>query len=197
MKTESSDDISSGCPSNAEVPSGKEALRVNDFSNTVFTDDNLSSRREPTRENGEKVIQPFLPPEPLSDLDVYSDVGIMGSGSTSTCLASPSPVKPINKHDYNILLKTMTEHYNQFLKSATQLNDVHKQRDFKGGADASMRREITRLESKNTELSTVIRVLTEELAGVRQELANSKSCELQLQLSLDDIIYVLPDSWGY
>ncbi|XP_026419205.1 uncharacterized protein LOC113315104 [Papaver somniferum] len=42
MNTENSDDISSGCPSpfidlgDAEVPSGREAVRGNDFSNTLF-----------------------------------------------------------------------------------------------------------------------------------------------------------------
>ncbi|RZC92542.1 hypothetical protein C5167_029319 [Papaver somniferum] len=180
-----------------------------------------SCRREPTRDNGEKVIQPSLPPEPLSAFDVFY-VGMMGSGSTNPCpenenvriyrptsipqsdtgisrpaVASPSPVQPINEPDYSILLKTMTEHYNQFLKSATQLNDAHKQRALEGGADAGMKREVTRLESENTELSAAIRVLTEELAGAHQELANSKSRELQMQLSLDEISDVLPDYRGF
>ncbi|KAI3938487.1 hypothetical protein MKW92_007500 [Papaver armeniacum] len=122
---------------------------------------------------------------------------MMGSGSTNPCpenenvrvcrpitipqsdpgisrpsLSSPSPVS-INEPDHNILLKTMTEHYNQFLKSATQLNGSLKPRALEGGADAGSRLEITRLESKNTELTAAIRVLTEELAGALQELANS------------------------
>ncbi|KAI3833149.1 hypothetical protein MKW92_031546 [Papaver armeniacum] len=180
--------------------------------------------QEPARDNGEKVIQPSLPPEPLSAFEVFSDVVMMGSGSTNPCpenenvrvyrptsipqsdpgiirpvvtLASPSPVQSINEPDHSILLKTMTEHYDQFLKSVTQLNGALKQRALEGGADAGLRLEITRLESKNTELSAAIRVLTEELAGARQELANSKSRELQLQLFLEEIGDVLPDSWEH
>ncbi|KAI3870478.1 hypothetical protein MKX03_022671 [Papaver bracteatum] len=148
---------------------------------------------------------------PLSAFEVFSDVVMMGSGSTNPCMdnenvrvyqptlilqsdpgtrrppvAPPSPVQPINESDYSSLLKTMTEHYNQFLKSATQLNDAQKQRALEGGADAGMRREVTRLESENAELSTAIR-----------DLANSESRVLQLQLSLDEIRVVFPDSWGY
>ncbi|KAI3908983.1 hypothetical protein MKW92_026427, partial [Papaver armeniacum] len=50
METESSDDISSGCPSpftdlgDAEVPSGREAVRGNDFSNTLFAEYTSSSK---------------------------------------------------------------------------------------------------------------------------------------------------------
>ncbi|KAI3831018.1 hypothetical protein MKX03_011625 [Papaver bracteatum] len=91
----------------------------------------------------------------------------------------------------------MTVYYNQFLKSATQLNSALKQCAMEGGADARLRMEITRLERKNTELSAVIRVLTAELAGARQELANSKSRELQMQLFLEEIGDVLPDSWEH
>ncbi|KAI3871023.1 hypothetical protein MKX03_010869 [Papaver bracteatum] len=45
METESSDNISSGCPSpftdlgDVQVPLGREAVRGNDFSSTVFVDD--------------------------------------------------------------------------------------------------------------------------------------------------------------
>ncbi|KAI3950060.1 hypothetical protein MKW98_008505 [Papaver atlanticum] len=167
MNTESSDDNSSGWPSpfidlgDAEVPSGREAVRGNDISNTLFADDDSSSkdnattahddvlspgRREPTHDNGEKVIQPSLPPEPLSAFEVFSDVGMMGSGSTNPCpenenvrvyrptlipqsdpgirrpaVAPPSPVQPINEPDYSILLKTMAEHYNQVSESINPL----------------------------------------------------------------------------
>ncbi|KAI3884283.1 hypothetical protein MKX03_017123 [Papaver bracteatum] len=234
--TESSNDISSGCPSpftdlsDAEVPSGREAVRGNDFSNTLFADDTSSSKdnvtsshaavRDTTRDNEENVIQPPFPSEPLSNFAVFSDVGMMGSGSTNPCpenenvrvcrptsipqsdpgisrpsVASPSLVHSITEPDHNILLQTMTEHFNQFLKFATQLNGVLRQRALGGGADAGLRLEIIRLERKNTELSAAIRVLTEELAGARQELSNSKSRELQLKLSLEEIGGVLPDSW--
>ncbi|XP_026419640.1 uncharacterized protein LOC113315595 [Papaver somniferum] len=239
--TESSNDISSGCPSpftdlgDAEVPSGREAVRGNDFSNTLFADDTSSSKdnattshdaalspdcRETTRDNEESVIQPSLPSEPLSNFAVFSDVGMMGSGSTNPCpenenvrvcrptsipqsdpgisrpsVASPSPVQSITEPDHNILLQTMTEHFNQFLKFATQLNGVLRQHALEGGADAGLRLENIRLESKNSELSVATGVLTEELAGARQELANSKSRELQLKLSLEEIGGVLPDSW--
>ncbi|KAI3872630.1 hypothetical protein MKW92_038173, partial [Papaver armeniacum] len=84
-----------------------------------------------------------------------------------------------------------------FLKSTTQLNNAPKQLALGGGGDVGMRREIVRLESKNIKLSAALRVLTEELAGVRQELADTKSRELQLQLSLEEIRDVLPDSWEY
>ncbi|KAI3847533.1 hypothetical protein MKX03_013752 [Papaver bracteatum] len=211
--TESSNDISSGCSSpftdlgDAEVPSGREAVRGNDC-------------RETTRDNEENVIQPPLPSEPLSNFAVFFDVGMMGSGSTNPCpenenvrvcrptsipqsdpgisrpfVASPSPVQSITEPDHNILLQTVTEHFNQFLKFATQLNGVLRQRALEGGADAGVSLEIIWLERKNTELSSAVRVLTEELAGARQELANSKSRELQLKLSLEEIGGVLPDSW--
>ncbi|KAI3894615.1 hypothetical protein MKW92_035431 [Papaver armeniacum] len=229
METESSDDISSGCPSpftdlgDAEVPSGREAVRGNDFSNTLFAEDTSSSKdnattaheavlspdcREPTRDNGEKIIQPSLPSEPFGSTNpcpenenvrVCRPTSILQSdpGISRPSLASPSPVQSINEPDHNILLKTMTEYYDQFLKSATQLNGALKQRALEGGADAGLRLEIIRLESKNTELSAAIRVLTGELAGVRQKLADSNSSELQLELTLDEIRGVLPASWGY
>ncbi|KAI3926788.1 hypothetical protein MKW92_019177, partial [Papaver armeniacum] len=100
------DDISSGCPipftdlGDAEVPSEREAIRGNDFSNTLFADDTSSSKdnattshdaalspncRETTRDNEENVIQPSLPSEPLSNFVVFSDIGMMGSGSTNPC----------------------------------------------------------------------------------------------------------------
>ncbi|KAI3908982.1 hypothetical protein MKW92_026426, partial [Papaver armeniacum] len=126
-------------------------------------------------------------------LILQSDPGI-----SRPSLASLSPVQSINEPVHSILLKTMTEHYNQVIsKSATQLNGALKQRALEGGADAGLRLEITRLESKNTELSATIRVPTEELAGARQELANSKSRELQLQLFMEEIGDVLPDSWEH
>ncbi|XP_026433546.1 uncharacterized protein LOC113330976 [Papaver somniferum] len=149
MEIESSDDISSGCPSpftnlvDAQVPLGREAVRGNDFSNTVFADDNLTSKenastardsiqspghRKSTCDNGEKVIQPPLPTDTLPDFDIFSDRGMMGSGSTNPCHAtenvrvrrpasilqpdisrpspaSPSPIHPINEPDCDTLLK--------------------------------------------------------------------------------------------
>ncbi|KAI3973269.1 hypothetical protein MKW92_022611 [Papaver armeniacum] len=178
------------------------------------SEDISSGRREPTRDNGEK--------ESLSDLHVLSDHGLLVSGSINPTLASenamvrrpPSipvpdaddgnclptsqfPAKSVKELDYELLINSMIEHCNQFLKSATQLNDAQKPRSLESGADAGARQEITRLGRKNTELSATIRVLTEELAGVRQELADSKSRELQLQLSLDEISDVLTDSWEY
>ncbi|KAI3932364.1 hypothetical protein MKW92_012447, partial [Papaver armeniacum] len=65
-----------------------------------------------------------------------------------------------------------------FMNSVNQLKEAHHQLSMSSGVDADARQEITRLESKNTELSAAIRVLTEELARARQELANSKSREL-------------------
>ncbi|KAI3864436.1 hypothetical protein MKX03_019284 [Papaver bracteatum] len=118
-------------------------------------------------------------------------------GTSRPSLVSPSPVQPINEIDYDILLKTMTENYNQFLKSATKLHNAQKQRALEGGADVGMKQEITRLEIENAVLSAAMRMLTEELAVARQELANSESCVLQLKLSLDEIRDVLPDSGGY
>ncbi|KAI3933097.1 hypothetical protein MKW92_002253 [Papaver armeniacum] len=218
--TESSNDISSGCPGpftdlgDAEVPSRREAVRGNDFSNTLFADDTSSSKDNATTSHDtalspekllvimKKMLSNHLC-HPLSNFAVFSDVGMMGSGSTNPCpenenvrvcrptsipqsdpgisrpsVASPSPVQSITEPDHNILLQTMTENFNQFLKFATQLNGALRQRALEGGADAGLRLEIIRLESKNTELSAVIRVLTEELAGARQELDNSKSREL-------------------
>ncbi|KAI3887527.1 hypothetical protein MKX03_032036 [Papaver bracteatum] len=189
--TESSNDISSGCPSpfndlgDAEVPSGRESVRGNNFSNTCFADDTSSSKDNATTSHDaalspekllvimNKMLSNHLF-HPLSNFAVFSDVGMMGSGSTNPC--------PENE---NI----------RFLKFATQLNGTLRQRALEGGADAGLRLEIIRLESKNTELSAAIRVLTEELAGARQELSKSKSCEFQLKLSLKEIGGVLPDSW--
>ncbi|KAI3837549.1 hypothetical protein MKW98_011468 [Papaver atlanticum] len=163
METENSDDISSGCPSpftdlgDAQVPLGREAVRGNDFSSTVFVDDNLTSQdnaspardsilspghREPTCDNGEKVIQPPFPTDSLLDCDLFSDRGMMGSGLTNPCPknenvrvrrpasipqsdtgisrpapASPSPVQPINEPDCGSLLKTMTDkRFDQLVK---------------------------------------------------------------------------------
>ncbi|KAI3835422.1 hypothetical protein MKX03_034512 [Papaver bracteatum] len=145
MKTESSDDISSGCPSpftdlgDAQVPLGSEAVRENDISNTLFVDDNLTSKdnmspardsisspghRGPTCNFGEKVIPSPLPTEFFPDFNIFSDRGMMGSGSTNLCPdnenvkicrpasipqsvtgisrsapASPSPVQPVNEPD--------------------------------------------------------------------------------------------------
>ncbi|KAI3837620.1 hypothetical protein MKX03_029745 [Papaver bracteatum] len=187
--TESSNDIYSGCPSpftdlgDAEVPSGREAVRGNDLSNTLFADYTSSSKvnatfshdavRETTRDNEGNVIQPPLPSEPLSNFAVFSDIGMMGSGSTNPCsenenvrvcrptsipqsdpgisrpsVASPSPMQSITEPDHNILLQTMTEHFNQFLKFATQLNGALRQRALEGGVDAELRLEIIRLERK-------------------------------------------------
>lgn len=67
---------------------------------------------------------------------------------------------------------------------------MQKQPSLEGGVDAGMRREVTRLQSENAKLTAALRVLTEDLA-------DSKSRELQLKLYLDEIRGVLPDSWGY
>ncbi|XP_026379387.1 uncharacterized protein LOC113274108 [Papaver somniferum] len=111
--------------------------------------------------------------------------------------SSRTPALPVKEPDYESLQNAVTEYYTQFMNSVNQLKEAHHQRSLASGVDADARQEITRLESKNTELSAAIRVLTEELAGARQELANSKSRELQLQLYLEDIEDVLPDSWEY
>ncbi|KAI3872629.1 hypothetical protein MKW92_038172 [Papaver armeniacum] len=179
----------------------EKPLRGNDFSSTVFVDDNLTSKDnasparesilspEPTCDNGEKVIQPPFPTESLLDCNLFSACGLMGSGSTNPCpenenvtrpasipqsdtgISRPVPVslslfQPINESDCGTLLKTMTTHYDQFLKSTTQLNNAPKQLALGGGGDVGMRREIVRLESKNMKLSAALRVLTEELVLV-------------------------------
>ncbi|XP_026421599.1 uncharacterized protein LOC113317682 [Papaver somniferum] len=87
----------------ARVPLGREAMRGNDFSNTVFiddsspNDDNISAARndflppgckETTRGNGEKFIQSTFPIGSSFNLHVLSDHGLLGSGSTSPKLAS-------------------------------------------------------------------------------------------------------------
>ncbi|KAI3887065.1 hypothetical protein MKW92_002743 [Papaver armeniacum] len=192
METESSHDISYGCP---------KAVRGNDFSNTLFLEDTSSSKDnattahevvlspKPTRDNGEKLSNHPCHSNPCPT-SMYFDVGMMGSGSTNPCPENENVrvCRPTS------ILQSYPRHY---FKSATQLNGALKQRALEGGADAGLRLEIIRLESKNTELSAAIRVLTEELAGARQELANSKSRELQLQLFLEEIGDVLPDSWEH
>ncbi|KAI3883066.1 hypothetical protein MKX03_011366 [Papaver bracteatum] len=169
---ESSNNISFGCPSpftglgDAEVPPGTEAVRGNNFSNTLFADDTSSSKdnattshdaalspdcRETTRDNEENVIQPSLPSEPLSNFVVFSDVGMMGNGSTN-----PFP----KNENVRVCRPTSIPQSDpgisrpSFLKFATQLNGAVRQRALEGGADR-----------KNTELSVAIRVLTEELDG--------------------------------
>ncbi|KAI3919487.1 hypothetical protein MKW98_030198 [Papaver atlanticum] len=198
------------------VPIGREAMRGNDFSNTVFIDDS----------------------SPMNVLShVLSDHGLLGSGSTSPRLANESarvrrppsipvpdvddgmvcqppsisvpnvdggmmrqppsipapdvdggncpsssrtPALPVKEPDYESLQNAVTEYYTQRLITNVLWPVV-----------------LMLMESKNTELSAAIRVLTEELAGARQELANSKSRELQLQLYFEEIGDVLPDSWEY
>ncbi|RZC61562.1 hypothetical protein C5167_023323 [Papaver somniferum] len=241
FENESSEDVSSGGPPNpflsmnaARVPLGREAMRGNDFSNTVFIDDSSPSRKDTTRDNGEKVTQSSFP----IGLHVLSDHGLLGSGSTNPRLtsenvrvhrppsipvpdvddemvrrpplipvpdvdggncpsSSPSPGQPVKEPDYESMLNAVAEHYTRFMNSVAQLNEVQKQRALEGGVDAGMRREITRLQSENAELTAAISVLTEELAGVRQKLADSNSSELQLKLTLDEIRGVLPASLGY
>ncbi|KAI3858736.1 hypothetical protein MKX03_033689 [Papaver bracteatum] len=236
FENESSEDVSLGGPPSpfpnlnaARVPLGREAMRSNDISNTVFiddsspNDDNISAsrndffppgRKETTHGNGEKFIQSAFPIGSSFNLHVLSDHGLLGSGSTSLKLASenarvrrPSSIPipdvddgmkrrhpsipvpdvdgvncpsssrnhaiPVKKPDYEFLQNAVTEHYTQFMNSVNQLKDAHHERSLASGVDADVRQEITQLESKNTELSSTIRVLTEELAGARQELANS------------------------
>ncbi|KAI3872636.1 hypothetical protein MKW92_038179 [Papaver armeniacum] len=134
--------------------------------------------------DGEMVRQP--PSIPAPDVD---------GGSCPS--SSRTPTLPVKEPDYESLQNTVTEYYTQFMNSVNQLKEAYHQRSLVCGVDADARHEITRLESKNTELSAAIKVLTEELVGARQELANSKSRELQLQLYLEEIGYVLPDSWEY
>ncbi|KAI3846253.1 hypothetical protein MKW92_026186 [Papaver armeniacum] len=275
LENESSEGVSSGGPSSfpnlnaAHAPLRREAMRGNDFSNTVFiddsspSDDNISvarndflstNRKEPNCNNGERFIQSTIPIGASLNFHVLSDHGLLGSGSTDPVLANESarvcrppsipvpdvddemvcqppsisvldvdggmmrqppsipapdvggekcpsssrtPALPVKEPDYESLQNAVTEYYTQFMNSVNQLKEAHHQLSLSSGVDADARQEITRLESKNTELSAAIRVLTEELARARQELANSKSRELQLQLYLEEIGYVLPDSWEY
>ncbi|KAI3872633.1 hypothetical protein MKW92_038176 [Papaver armeniacum] len=261
FENESSEGVSSGGPPSpfpnlnaARAPLGREAMRGNDFSNTVFIDDSSPSRKEPTCNNGEKVIQSTFPIGSSFNLHVLSDHGLLGSGSTDPILANESarvcrppsipihdvddgmvcqppsisvpdvdgemmrkppsipapdvdggicpstsrtPALPVKEPDYESLQNAVTEYYTQFMNSVNQLKEAYHQQSLVCGVDADARHEITRLESKNTELSTAIKVMTEELVGARQKLANSKSRELQLQLYLEEIGYVLPDSWEY
>ncbi|KAI3862200.1 hypothetical protein MKX03_037370 [Papaver bracteatum] len=112
FENESSEDVSSGGPPSpfpnlnaAGAPLGRETMRGNDFSNTVFiedsspSDDNISvacndflppGRKEPTRNNGEKVIQSTFPIGSSFNLHVLSDHGLLGSGSTYPILANES-----------------------------------------------------------------------------------------------------------
>ncbi|KAI3904912.1 hypothetical protein MKW98_007615, partial [Papaver atlanticum] len=254
FETESSEDVSSGGPPSpflnlnaARVPLGREAMRGNEFSNTVFiddsspSDDNISAarndflppgRKEPTCDNGEKVIQSTFPIGSSFNLHVLSNHGLLGSGSISPGLASenarvrrppsipipdvddgmtrqspsipvpdvdcgncPSssrtPALPVKEPDYESLQNAVTEYYTQFMNSVAQLKEAHHQRSLGSGVDADARQEITRLENEITKLSSTIRVLTEELFKLRQELADSKSRELQLKLSLNEIEGVL------
>ncbi|KAI3855262.1 hypothetical protein MKX03_026120 [Papaver bracteatum] len=219
----------------ARAPLGREAMRGNDFSNTVFIEDSSPSRKGPICNNGEKVIQSTFPIGSSFNLHVLSDQGLLGSGSTDPIFANESvrvcrppsipvpdvddgtvcqppsilipdvdggmmhqpssriPSLPVKEPDYESLQNAVTEYYTQ----VNQLKAAHHQQSLACGVDADMRQEITRLERKITELSAAIKVLTEELAGARLELANSKSRELQLQLYLEEIEYVLPDSWEY
>ncbi|KAI3910148.1 hypothetical protein MKW98_014533 [Papaver atlanticum] len=97
LETESFEDISSGGPPSPFLNlNAARAMRGNDFSNTVFiddsspSDDNISAarndfsppdRKEPTCNNGEKVIQSTFPIGSSSNLHVISDHGLLGSGS--------------------------------------------------------------------------------------------------------------------
>ncbi|KAI3990330.1 hypothetical protein MKX01_037669 [Papaver californicum] len=81
--------------------------------------------------------------------------------------------------------------YHQFLNSVAQLNDAHNQRSLASSADAGARQEILRLKSENTELSSTVRALTEELTRVRQDLTDSNARESQLQSSFNEIKDVL------
>ncbi|KAI3855670.1 hypothetical protein MKX03_030527 [Papaver bracteatum] len=243
FENESSEDVSMNA---TRIPLGREAMKGNDFPNTVFiddsspSDDNISAARidfllpETTRDNGEKVTQSSLP----IGLRILSDHDLLGSGSTNPRLTSEnvrvyrppsiqvpdvddemvcrpplipvpdvdggncpsssrSPGQPVKEPDYESMLNAVAKHYTRFMNSVAQINEVQKQRALEGGADARMMREITWLQSKNAELTAIISVLTEELAGVRQKLADSNSSELQLKLTLDEIRGVLPASWGY
>ncbi|KAI3858179.1 hypothetical protein MKX03_033566 [Papaver bracteatum] len=244
FENKSSEDVSSGGPPSpfpnlnvARAPLGREATRVNDFSNTVFiedsspSDDNISvacndflplGRKEPTRNNDEKVIQSTFPIGSSFNLHVLSDHGLLGSGSIDPILANESarvcrppsipvpdvydgmvrqppsisvpdvddgmmrqpplipapdvdggncpsssrtPTLPVKELDYEYLQNAVTEYYTHFMNSVKQLKEAHQQRSLESGVDADARQEITRLESKNTELSAAIRVLTEELVG--------------------------------
>ncbi|KAI3976192.1 hypothetical protein MKX01_019138 [Papaver californicum] len=243
METESSEDIPSGGPPSpslnlnpAQSPLGREAVRGNDFSNSVFVnnsspnEDNACTahddvlppgHRETTRNHGEKVTLSMPSPESLPELNILSDRGMLGSGSNNPIPgnenarvrrapsipqsdaghgrptpASRSPVQPIIEPDYGTLLKTMTKHYSQFLNSVAQLNDAHNQRVLASSADAGARQEILRLKSENTELSSTVRVLTEELTRVRQDLTDSNARESQLQSSFNEIKDVLPKVLG-
>ncbi|KAI3901716.1 hypothetical protein MKW92_008253 [Papaver armeniacum] len=150
----------------------EKPLRGNAFSSTVFVDDNLTSKdnASPAREKPtcDNGEKVIQPPFPTESLLDCNLFSACGlMGSGST---NPCP------ENENV----------RFLKSATQLKNAQKQLALGGGGD-----------SNNTKLSAALRVLTEELAGVRQELADTKSRVLQLQLSLEEIRDVLPDSWEY
>ncbi|KAI3835107.1 hypothetical protein MKX03_016793 [Papaver bracteatum] len=112
FENESSEGISSGGPPSpfpnlnaAHAPLGREAMRGNDLSNTVFiddsspSDDNISvarndflppGRKEPTCNNGGKVIQSTFPIGSSFNSHVLSDHGLLGSGSTDPILANES-----------------------------------------------------------------------------------------------------------
>ncbi|KAI3863059.1 hypothetical protein MKW98_015517 [Papaver atlanticum] len=181
-----SEDFSSGGPPSpflnlnaACVPLGREAMRGNDFSNTVFIDDSSPSddnilaarndflppgRKEPTCDNGEKVIQSTFPIGSSFNLHVLSDHGLLGSGSISPGLASenarvrrppsipvpdvdcgkcPSssgtPALPVKEPDYESLQNAVTEYYTQFMNSVAQLKEAHHQRSLGSGVDADAR----------------------------------------------------------
>ncbi|KAI3929375.1 hypothetical protein MKW92_021325, partial [Papaver armeniacum] len=101
--------------------------------------------------------------------------------------SSRNPSLPVKEIDYESLQNAVTEYYTQFMNSVAQLKEAHHQRSLASGVDANARQEITRLEDEITKLPSTIRALNEELLKVRQELADSKSRELQLKLYLDEI----------
>ncbi|KAI3861353.1 hypothetical protein MKX03_016168 [Papaver bracteatum] len=217
LEAESFDDISSGGP-----PS--HFLNLNVVG--VPSDDNISAARndflppgckETTRDNGEKVVQSTFQIGSSFNLHVLSDHGLLGSGSTSPRLASEKARVRLLQSRYLMLtrewcISLLQSRYLMLMVETRAAQDPPtipipaKPVDFlsipaRCGCGVVvltlMRYKKSRLESKNTELFAAIRVLPEELAGARQELANSKSRELQLLLYLEEIKGVLPDSWEY
>ncbi|KAI3887313.1 hypothetical protein MKX03_017874 [Papaver bracteatum] len=217
FETESSEDVSSGGPPSpfpnlnaSRVPLGREAMRGNDFSNTVFIDDS-----SPSDDNILVARNDFLPRGYSFNLHILSDHGLLGSGSISPRLTSenarvsrppsipvpdvddgmarqpPSiPVPDVDGGTYPSSSQTpsipLKEPDYESLQNAVTLfmNSVAelKEAHHKRSLASGVEADARQ---EIMRLENKIRVLTEELFKVRKELAESR--ELQLELFLNEI----------
>ncbi|MCL7024391.1 hypothetical protein MKW94_019308 [Papaver nudicaule] len=211
-ESESAEDVSSGgTPSSCrevyaeQVPLSREAIRGNDFSNTIFVDDNPPSHSQPACDSGGGTVQSDLPSESLPGPQAPPDFGLLGAGLDSRWgenenarVRRPSSVphpgvdtrfhvpasrvlsSPLNESDYRRLLGAMTENCNQLQNSLARLNNISS---FASGSDVSVRCEVGELKAANAKLSTSLTSMAEELDAMKGTL---KSVCSELQLVCED-----------